>query len=185
MPLSPWSQNPSDIRYRQMEALWSVLAPLGEMGEASLLPALELRETEDSVVVTATLPGVDLCQVQVQASTHSLTLGGHQQTRHASSYGYSLSYEQFQHTIPLPVAVQEQKAQVAFQGDRIVITLPKASWWGLRHTASRPAVPTLEPWTLRDEIVYQGHRLGRSWQQLKWWVGQQLRRLSDRFLEDW
>ncbi|HEY9877191.1 MAG TPA: Hsp20/alpha crystallin family protein [Leptolyngbyaceae cyanobacterium] len=184
MLLSPWSQNPLDA-YRQMEAIWSALAPLEEMGGGYSLPALELRETGDSIIVTAALPGVDPNQVQIRATAHSLTLSGRQQTRHANPYGYSLGYEQFQHTIPLPVAVQEQKVQVAFQEDTIVLTLPKASRWGLRQTIARSSVPTLEPWTLRDELVYQGHRFGRSWQKLKQWVGRQLHRLGDRFLEDW
>lgn len=183
--LSPGSQNPLNNYHREMEALWSALAPMGAMGGAYLLPALELRETENSVVVTAMLPGVDPRQVQIQATARSLTIGGHQQTCHASPYSYSLEYEQFQHTIPLPAAVQEQKAHVAFQGDTVVITLPKAKRWGLGSSISRSSVPTLEPWTLRDEIVYQGHRLGRSWQRLKQWVGRQLHRLGDRFSEDW
>ncbi|MBD0337449.1 MAG: hypothetical protein ICV62_18335, partial [Cyanobacteria bacterium Co-bin13] len=95
---SPWSPMGSlGPNYQHMAALWSALAPLDGFASQAV-PSLELRETEDSLMVTASLPGQDLRDVQVQATPYSLTLTGQQQRSYQDRYGYSTGYGQFQHT---------------------------------------------------------------------------------------
>lgn len=171
--------------YRQMAALWSALAPLEGLARVSPLPALELRQTADSLVVTARLPGYDPAHVRIQATPHSLTFTGQQPLSAASAYGSLVGLEQFQHTIPLPVAVQEHRLQVIFQEDTIVVTLPRANGWAWRRSPSRPqTVPTLEAWTLGDEVKYQGGRVAKGWRQLRQWLGRQLQKLGTRLSAD-
>jgi HSP20 family protein len=178
---SPWSPMGSlGPHYQNMAALWSALAPFDGFASQAL-SSLELRETEDSLVVTALLPGLDLRDVQVEATPYSLTLLG--QHRYCDRSGYSAGYGQFQQTIPLPVPVQDDRVQVAFQGEMLIVTLPKARQAFWRSPTQRLGNAP-ENWTLVDEVKHQGRRLGRSWQQFKQWLGRQLHRLGDRLLQD-
>lgn len=185
--------------YRQLEALWSALAPFGEPAIGQSLPLIELRQSEDDVIITATLPGIAPEAVQVQAQTHSLTLLGQQSVDRPSFYGHSVSYKAFQHTLPLPVPVRADQVQVLLQDGSLIITLPKARTWtrgarlmqgmsqrltGRVAEGSTPlAEPAVASWlrTLRG----QSNQLGQRWRQLKRWMGQQLHRLGDHLLEDW
>lgn len=133
------------------------------------LPAIELRETPDEVVVTASLPGVDPRDIQVQAEGSRLILFGQQRRHLRNHYRYSASYEQFQHVIPLPVAVSDRQLQVAYRGDTLVVTLPKAN-------------PPLRP--LTQGLNEQGQRLRHQWRQAKTQLGRQLQRWGDRLLSD-
>ncbi|MBD2257750.1 Hsp20/alpha crystallin family protein [Pseudanabaena sp. FACHB-2040] len=181
---SPWSPMESlGPNYQHMAALWSALAPLDGFASQAV-PSLELRETEDSLLITVTLPGQDLRDVQVQATPHSLMLVGQQQRGYQDRYGYSAGYAQFQHTIPLPVPVQDDQMQVAFQGELLVVTLPKARQQPFWRSPTQKLGTALEDWTLIDEVKHQGHRLGRGWRQFKQWLGRQLHRIGDLLLQD-
>lgn len=187
--------------YRQLEALWSALVPFST-ASSQALPLIEMRQSEDAVVVCATLPGIAPEAVRVEAQPHSLVLRGQQAANSFGMGGYSASYSTFEHTLPLPVAVRAEQMQVLLQGQSLIITLPKARGWGrsrrlgelIRKVAggfpelSFPlgAANTALASPLWQERVYsQRQRLGQRWRQLKRWAGQQLHRLGDRLLEDW
>ncbi|PSN19793.1 hypothetical protein C7271_05475 [filamentous cyanobacterium CCP5] len=130
-------------------------------------PAIELRETADEIVVTACLPGVDPRDIQVQADDRSLVFYGQQRRQLRNHYRYTTSYEQFQHVIPLPAAVSDRQMQVAYRGDRLIVTLPKASQ-PLRSVA--------------QNLQAQGQTLRRYWQQAKTWLGHRLQAWAERLL---
>lgn len=149
-----------------------LLSPLSPWaGPIAALPAIELHETPEALLVTVQLPGISARDVQVQVGPRSLTLWGEQ--RQYSNYPYARAYRQFHHTIPLPVTVRDRQAQVAFQQDQVVLTLPKASWnnrfSGINHTFA-------------EEAKYQRQKLEASWRQGKRWLGRQLRNWGDALL---
>jgi hypothetical protein len=142
---------------------------------------LELRETEKAVVVTAQLPGIDLGQVQVQATPHSLTFSAQQRTHYRDLYRDTIGYEQFNQTIPLPVRVKDQQMQVAFHEGTLVVTLPKVQGWRDRFYRNRSvAAPggLLRDRTLTAEVRALGRRMARGWRHMKHWLGYQCHRLG-------
>lgn len=146
------------------------LLPFERMVTATI-PAIELRETEDSVIVTAHLPGVDPQDIEVRANGHSLTFLGQQHRHLRNHYRYTVSYEQFQHTIPLPVAVRDSQVQVTFGADDVRVTLPKA-----RATGSVGAAPL-------KTLSQTGQQLARRWRQTKSWLGHRLQGWGRRLLD--
>lgn len=134
------------------------------------IPTIGLQETDDTVVVSAHLPGVDPHDVEVQASGDRLILWGRQQRHLYDRYGYTVSYEQFQHAIPLPVLVQDDQIQVAFRLDHLVITLPKAQ-----------AGTSLS--VIKSRVGAAGQTLQHQLHRARTWLGQRLQRWGEQLLD--
>lgn len=148
----------------QMDAIAAALMPLGVSPSGRVqVPSVEIETTPDTLVVTAFLPGVDPQAVQVRATQTSLTFSGQRQTGHRTSLLQgsllqNLGINYFQQTVPLPERVIDRQVQVAYQQGAIVVTLPRDKGWS--------------------------QRLVRGWQRLRRSLGQSLKALGQRLLED-
>ncbi|TVP61420.1 MAG: hypothetical protein EA342_20810 [Leptolyngbya sp. LCM1.Bin17] len=163
----------------QRDAIAAALMPMDLSPSGRLqVPAIEIQDTGDRLVVTAFLPGVDPEAVQVRATPQSLTFFGQRQSEYRSLLGYGLGINHFQQTVALPARVRDRQVQVAYHQGAIVVTLPKAktSWptWA-------PS-PNLGNWS--DTARHQGQRLGHRWRQFKGWLGRTLRTWGNRLLEE-
>jgi len=93
-------------------------------------PAVEVCDTQDSVVVKAQVPGVSQDQLQVHITEDTLTLKGEvkeedkQEGKHF--YRREFHYGAFARTVPLPMAVQADKATAQLKDGVLEITLPKS-----------------------------------------------------------
>jgi HSP20 family molecular chaperone IbpA len=115
----------------QLDTITAALMPLDLAPSGRVqVPSVEIQDTEDTVIVTAFLPGIDPHAVQVRASATGITFFGQRQSgyRHPLSYGISLNH--FQHSVPLPVPVQDGAMQVSYSQGAIVVTLPKRKTLG-------------------------------------------------------
>lgn len=143
----------------QMDAIAAALMPLDIAPSGRMqVPAIEIDDTPDRLVVTAFLPGVDPRAVQVRATGRSLTFSGQRQSGYRSSVIQSFGINYFQQTVPLPVRVSDRQMQVAYSDGAIVVTLPKPGGWR--------------------------QRLAQSWQQAKVRLGRSLKTWGQRLLED-
>ena len=124
----------TDVRYamdrmfdRRFVRQWPMLK--WEAAPAQL--PIDLYETEDAVVVTASIPGVKSEDVQVSVTGRVLTIKGeskegteeneanyHQQERRSGS---------FQRVITLPVRVEADKADATFEDGVLKLELPKVA----------------------------------------------------------
>ena len=111
----------------QLEAISAALMPLDIAPSGRVrVPSVELQETSEQVIVTAFLPGVsDPRSVQVRASATGLTFLGQRMSGYHHPWSDSLSINHFQHSVPLPVPVQDGAMQVSYSQGAIVVTLPK------------------------------------------------------------
>jgi HSP20 family protein len=103
--------------------------PLGRNG-GSTVPAIDLYQTDNEVILKADLPGLKADDVQITVTNDVLTLrgefkweDGHED---ATYHIHEQRYGSFERSIPLPVDVQTDKAQADFQNGVLTITLPKA-----------------------------------------------------------
>ncbi len=94
------------------------------------VPAVDLYQTDDEVVVKASLPGMKSDDVQISITGDMLTLKGEfKQEDEKKEKAYHLReqrYGAFERTFALPTAVISDKAKAEFENGVLTITLPKA-----------------------------------------------------------
>jgi HSP20 family protein len=93
-------------------------------------PGLNLAETDDEVIVTAKLPGLDKKDFAVDISGNRLVIRGEKQAvmeRQGREYYYAeQSFGVFARTVPLPCEVDVDKASAKYKNGVLRLTLPKA-----------------------------------------------------------
>jgi HSP20 family protein len=94
------------------------------------VPAVDLYQTDDEVVVKASLPGMKSDDVQISITGDMLSLKGEfRQEEEKKERAYHLREQRcgtFERTFPLPTAVVSDKAKAEFENGILTITLPKA-----------------------------------------------------------
>lgn len=92
-------------------------------------PSVEMRETEQGIVVTAELPGIDENAVEVSLEGDMLTLSGEKkQERTEEKAGIHLSersYGRFRRGLRLPWAADPAKASARFDKGVLTVTLER------------------------------------------------------------
>jgi HSP20 family protein len=103
--------------------------PVGMSG-GSVVPAIDLYQDNDSVVVKAALPGLKAEDVQISVTADVLTLRGEfKQENEQKETTYHIREQRFgsfERSIMLPSDVQTDKAKADFENGILTITLPKA-----------------------------------------------------------
>ena len=101
----------------------------------SLIPALDLNETDTSLIVETELPGVDPKDVTLQVEGDVLTIRGERKHQKEdpgkTTYCQECSYGVFERQVRLPMGVESEKAEATFDKGVLKVTLPK-------KPASRP-----------------------------------------------
>ena len=110
-------------------------APLAEFTRSTQqfaggwLPAVDLYEDKDNIVVKAELPGMSKEQIEISLHEGVLTLSGERQTeekfKNAEVYRSECFEGRFQRTVSLPSPVQADKVSASYKDGILTITLPK------------------------------------------------------------
>jgi HSP20 family protein len=94
------------------------------------LPAVDMHETKDDLVLKVELPGVREKDVAVSITGDLLTIRGERRWEDESKEQKFLHvervYGRFERLIQLPMAVQADKVKAAYRDGVLEITLPKA-----------------------------------------------------------
>jgi HSP20 family protein len=98
-------------------------------GEQTL--ALDVYETDDDLVVEASLPGVKPEEVDISIVGNTLIIKGEHEEKHEKQeegkyYSRERRYGAFQRSMSLPVDVNADKAQATFEDGVLKLSLPKA-----------------------------------------------------------
>jgi HSP20 family protein len=100
------------------------------MSGVSAMPAIDLYQTNDEVVVKAALPGLKADDVQISVTEDVLTLRGEfKQDNVQSESTYHIREKRigsFERSIMLPTDVQTDKAKADFENGILTVSLPKA-----------------------------------------------------------
>ncbi|MBW4518199.1 MAG: Hsp20/alpha crystallin family protein [Scytolyngbya sp. HA4215-MV1] len=95
------------------------------------MPAVELKDAGDHLVLKAQLPGMTAKDLDVQVMREAVALSGeHRYEQKSEEKGYFHSefrYGKFQRVIPLPIAVQNDQVQADFKDGILTLTLPKVA----------------------------------------------------------
>ena len=110
------------------------------LGEAFSLkvPAVDLYEAEDEVVVKAEVPGLEKGDLKIDLTDSMLTISGEKKKEEdvkEEAYSYSeRSYGRFSRSMHLPCAVKSDKAKATFKNGILEVKLLKTEEAKKRHT---------------------------------------------------
>lgn len=94
------------------------------------VPAVDMYQTDNEVVVKAALPGIKADDVQINVTGEVLTLKGetkHEEEKKEKAYHLrEQRWGAFERSIVLPTEVVADKAKADFENGVLTITLPKA-----------------------------------------------------------
>ncbi|HTN72898.1 MAG TPA: Hsp20/alpha crystallin family protein [Methylomirabilota bacterium] len=117
-----------DFFARRMRPWWPErwLQPAG--GEVTI-PAIDVYEEKDDIVVKAELPGMDKNDIEVNISDSELTLKGEkkkeEKIEEKDYYSCERSYGAFLRSVALPTEVQADKVKASFKNGILEVRIPK------------------------------------------------------------
>ena len=128
---NPWQEINS--LQRQFNRMFDdVLTPASvtEFGNFSKVPAAELTENQDDLVLKLEVPGMKPADINIEATAKSISVSGERKSEVTSEEeGKTRSefhYGSFQRVIPLPVKIQNTEVKAEYKDGILHLTLPKA-----------------------------------------------------------
>ena len=99
-------------------------------GDRMWLPAVDIEETKDDVVLSFDIPGVSEKDVQVSITGDLLTVKGERRFEREGSEGtyhrVERLYGKFERSVQLPMVVQTDKVKASYRDGVLTVKLPKA-----------------------------------------------------------
>lgn len=93
-------------------------------------PAIDMYQTDNEVVVKASIPGIKADEVQINVTGDVLTLKGearHEEERKDRAWHIrEHRFGSFERSVALPTTVKSDQAEAVFEDGILTITLPKA-----------------------------------------------------------
>jgi len=94
------------------------------------MPAIDMYQTDNEVVVKASVPGVKADEVQINVTGDVLTIKGEtKETSEVKEKAYHMREQRwgaFERSVLLPTEVKSDEAKADFENGVLTITLPKA-----------------------------------------------------------
>jgi HSP20 family protein len=99
------------------------------MGRLPAWPSVEVVQSDQDIRVSAELPGLDEKDVEVLVDDDVLTIRGEKraETQDKERRVSERYYGRFERVIPLPFAVEEDKAEASFNNGVLTVTLPRSA----------------------------------------------------------
>ena len=98
-------------------------------GQPALVPAVDIYETENELVLKADLPDVDLKDIDVRVENQTLTIAGERKFEQAESgKGYhriERNYGSFVRSFAVPNSFDTEKIGADYKNGVLTVTLPK------------------------------------------------------------
>ncbi len=92
--------------------------------------ALDMYETEDSVVVKSAVPGLEPDDIDITISGNTLSMSGEtkaeEEAKEENYIRRERRYGSFSRTVTLPEGLELDKAEASFQDGILTLTIPKA-----------------------------------------------------------
>lgn len=105
--------------------------PMVRSGSQGFVPAMDVYETKDAVMVESPLAGVDPERVDISIENNVLTVRGEtekqQEVEEKDYYRKEVRYGSFFRQVALPAPVDGDKAEANFEKGMLVIRIPKRS----------------------------------------------------------
>ncbi len=134
MELTPWKpfRELSSLR-RDLDTLWDKFfgeTSFPRLREREWVPAVDVSQTEENVIVQAEVPGFEAKDIDVSVSGDVLTIKGEKEEekeeKEEQYHSKEIYSSSFQRSTVLPAEVQSDKVDATFKNGVLKIVLPKA-----------------------------------------------------------
>ncbi|MCK4417815.1 MAG: Hsp20/alpha crystallin family protein [Candidatus Latescibacteria bacterium] len=121
-----------DVR-DEIDRLFDTFLPVKFKAEypvtAAWAPRVDVAETDNEVIVTTELPGVERKDVKLSVEDNVLTIGGEKkqekETKEKNYHCVERRYGTFSRSFTLPTRIQADKVKATFKDGILIIKLPK------------------------------------------------------------
>jgi len=100
-----------------------------EIVQGAWIPAVDIFETNEAIVLKAELPGITAQDISVEVKDNTLTLKGEKkfekELKEENYHRVERSYGSFQRAFTLPGTIHQEKVKAKFKDGILEITLPK------------------------------------------------------------
>jgi HSP20 family protein len=131
MSVTTWSpfREMETLRER-MDKLFADANGLQTNNNEPTVPALDVQETDDTVVVTASVPGFKPEDLTVEINKGMLSIRGENKTEREEAKGtwhlHERHFGSIQRAITLPASVSDNEAKATLADGVLTITIPKS-----------------------------------------------------------
>jgi HSP20 family protein len=98
-------------------------------GTSTWLPAVDVWETDDALVLSFDLPGVDEDRISVELEDNVLTVSGERERTEKNEgdrfYRYERRFGQFSRSVTLPQGVNEDEIKADYKAGVLEVRVPK------------------------------------------------------------
>lgn len=138
----------------------------GEDGESAITPALDIKEDDKYLTVSADLPGVDSKDVEIAVHDNVLTIKGEKRSeRHEKKDSYRCverMFGSFERRVTLPSEVDSERAEASMENGVLTLRLPKMEAAGAKTIPIRSGGSRSE---LGSASMFGGSSSGSQGQQ--------------------
>lgn len=147
---------------RQMDRMFDDLAGWNREYQITWQPAIEVQNTDETVVVRAEIPGIEGKDLDVRVTREAVAISGEhryeQKTEEKGIFRSEFRYGKFQRVIPLPAPVQNDTVTADFTNGILTLTLPKVTSTQnrvvkLNLTESVPSVDTAKEQPIKTDTA--------------------------------
>lgn len=114
---------------RFVNQMWGTAGAGGGNGASTWLPALDVWESEDELVLALDLPGIPPESVAIEVDDGVLTVSGQRERKVEEErdryYRFERRFGAFSRSVTLPQGVDEEKIEAAFEDGVLEIRVPK------------------------------------------------------------
>jgi HSP20 family protein len=115
--------------HRQMDRIFNDLYRVERNNQIAWQPAIELKNTDETIILKAEIPGVEGKDLDVRVTREAVAISGeHRYEKKVAEndlFRSEFRYGKFQRLISLPSAVQNDRVQADFTNGILTLTLPK------------------------------------------------------------
>jgi HSP20 family protein len=126
---------------RLVDSMWS-----GR--QESWVPAVDVFDTSDAVVLKAELPGMKIDDIQIEVDDNVLTIKGErtfeEKVDEERYYRVERRYGSFQRSLALPQGVKPDEIEATYEDGILEVTVPKAEAMKPKRIEVRPVQKTVE-----------------------------------------
>jgi len=126
-PLIKWT--PFFEPFEDMDKMFSEMMPAAYKGQSGFVPAIDIYEDENNVIVETQLAGVDLENVNISIENDVLTIEGSKEKKSEvddkNYYRKEVRYGSFHRAVALPSSVKSNDAKASYQNGVLTVVVPK------------------------------------------------------------
>jgi len=127
MVLIRWQPDQEIEMQRQIDRIFDRIAGSRREPELTWQPAVELKNTEEYVILRAEIPGVSGKDLDIQVTREAVAIAGERRYDNKAQdkglFRTEFRYGKFHRVIPLPVAVVNDQVKAEFKDGILTLTL--------------------------------------------------------------